>query len=103
MKIEAAKALIGWNYDSNMQRVRDVIVLRQPDDCAADWIGPPAWQTAFITTGACMTEWMKGDPRYTPAGALASMLEGGGFVSQTEAHRALTALAQIEGMEWVSP
>lgn len=93
--IPAEHAQIHWNERDvdGHDRVDEVLVFDRRT-------GVPDEGDYDNSRGACdLLEWLKGDPRSTPAGIYA-MWRAEGFVDPEAEEEALLKLSEIEGCEW---
>lgn len=96
--IPTARALIGWNTNAE-GRVVEVIVLDQGENPDLYDLGPPSWQRAGNTHGACFSDWLK-QPDMTPEFVFSELLVAYGFADSDVAEKAIAAFSQIDGCDW---
>ena len=83
--IPARRALIGYSYAANGRTFDRVLVIEQDSTKPASYLGPPEWQRAMFTAGACDRDWLRpGYAHQTPAGVFGDMLATGGFAVEVE-------------------
>lgn len=98
--IPKERVLISWNYKQGNFPVCEVLVIENQWDIQPGWRAPPEYENAAMTMGCCLSDWLNGNPQFTPEGVFSSFLMDGGFLSPAEAMRAVEQFAKIRECQW---